>query len=294
MSNWFRFYDDAVNDPKIIRLPDDLYRAWVNILCIAAKNDGVLPDLGDVALILRVKDVRAAELITKLVRAKLLDDDGGVYSPHNWQGRQFKSDDSGPRVKKHREKKLRNARVTAECNVTPSPERNAPEEKRSDVEENKADAARDDLKKRTGDFQQAIVKAFAAGNSPNLPETSRAGLWLSQGYQEDICLAVITDIVKRKPSITTLSYFDKPIADAHASKAPPRQAVPMIAQEIDWDAVLKTYKRLGVWSKYAGPDLDSPECRAPREMLAKYGLLRTDLGHSAPAIPRLQPMQGNA
>jgi hypothetical protein len=154
--------------------------------------------------------------------------------------------------------------------------------------------ARDDLKKRTGDFMQAIVQAFAAGNSPNLPETSRAGLWLSQGYQEDICLAVITDIVKRKPSITTLSYFDKPIADAHASKAPPRVAVPMIAQEIDWDVVLTDFKRWGRWSRWAGPDLDSAECRAPKEMLVKYGLLAAETTHSAPIIPHPQSMQGAA
>lgn len=288
MSNWFRFYDDAVNDPKIIRLPDDLHRAWVNILCIAAKNDGVLPDLGDVALTLRVKDARAAELITKLVRAKLLDDHNGVYSPHNWQGRQFKSDDSGPRVKKHREKKLRNAHVTAECNVTEPPQRNAPEEKRRDTEENKADGARSELQKRVGNFRQAIVQAFEAANSPNLPETSRAELWLTQGYQEDICLAVITELVRRKPSVTTLNYFDRAIAEAHAIKAPARIAVAMKAEEVNWDEVLSRFKKMGHWSKWAGPDLSSPACRAPADMLAKHGLVRAE--SDPPPAPTLRAM----
>lgn len=289
MSNWFRFYDDAVNDPKIIRLPDDLYRAWVNILCIAAKNDGVLPELGDVALTLRVKEARAAELITKLVLAKLLDDHNGVYSPHNWQGRQFKSDDSGPRVRKHREKKLRNANVTTECNVTPAPDCNAPEEKRREAEENTTDGARDNLKKRVGNFRQAIVQAFESANSPNLPETSRAELWLTQGYQEDICLAVISELVRKKPSVTTLNYFDRAIAEAHASKAPPRQAVAMKPEEVNWDDVLTTYKKMGHWSKWAGPDLSSPACRAPPEMLAKYGLsVVPDMDAPAPPLRAMQ------
>jgi len=288
MSNWFRFYDDVVNDPKLIKLPDDLYRAWVNLLCIAAKNDGVLPDIEDVAVVLRVKTPRAAELITKLVKAKLLDDNGGVFSPHNWQGRQFKSDDAGARVKKHREK-LKAATDVTLRNVTQTTLRNATEEKRRETEQNTTEA-RDPLKVRTGDFQQAIVRAFAAANSPNLPETSRAGLWLSQGYQEDICLAVITDIVKRKPSITTLSYFDNPIADAHAKKAPPREAVVMTAEETDWEAVCKSYKAFGKWSKWAGPDPDSEACRCPRDVLAKHGLLPISDAPSLP-IPTMPSMQ---
>lgn len=41
-----------------------------------------------------------------------------------------------------------------------------------------------------------------------------------------------------------------------------------------WDDVLTTYKKFGRWSRWAGPDLDSPACKCPREMLEKYGLVR--------------------
>ncbi len=44
------------------------------------------------------------------------------------------------------------------------------------------------------------------------------------------------------------------------------------AQPLDWDAILTSYKKFNHWSRDAGPDLDSPACRAPPEMLAKYGL----------------------
>jgi hypothetical protein len=41
---------------------------------------------------------------------------------------------------------------------------------------------------------------------------------------------------------------------------------------LDWDAVLTSYKKFGHWSRDAGPDLNSPACRAPKELLEKYGL----------------------
>lgn len=105
MSRWFRFYDDAVNDPKLIKLPDDLFRFWVNLLCVAAKGDGRLPATDDMAIILRMKPTRAAALITELVAAGLLDKVEAGYSPHNWHGRQYKSDSSAERMKRHRDKK---------------------------------------------------------------------------------------------------------------------------------------------------------------------------------------------
>lgn len=42
--------------------------------------------------------------------------------------------------------------------------------------------------------------------------------------------------------------------------------------EVDWDAVLSAYKRTGHWSRFAGNDPTSPGCRAPPELLHKYGL----------------------
>ena len=102
MSRWFRFYDDAVNDPKIIKLSDDIFRAWVNLLCVASKNDGALPATDDIAIILRVKVARAAAIITELVSCGLLYTTETGYATHNWNGRQYKSDVSTERVKRFR------------------------------------------------------------------------------------------------------------------------------------------------------------------------------------------------
>lgn len=89
---WFRFYNDAVNDPKVQRLSGELFKAWVNVLCLASKNGGKLPTLTDLAFILRVPEDRALAHIEALSAEGLLDQVEGEYSPHNWNGRQYQSD----------------------------------------------------------------------------------------------------------------------------------------------------------------------------------------------------------
>lgn len=115
MSRWFRFYDGALDDPKVQRLPPNLFKVWVNLLCVASRNDGVLPTQTDLAFLLRLPDDAVAEAIRSLVDAGLLDE-GESLSPHNWSTRQHKSDDSKERVRRYRESK-RNADVTV--TVTP-------------------------------------------------------------------------------------------------------------------------------------------------------------------------------
>lgn len=134
MSRWFRFYDDAMNDPKLLRLSDAMFRAWMTLLCIASKHEGKLPPADDIALMLRLKTTTVATWITELSASGLLDNVDGVFAPHNWDGRQYKSDSSNERVKRHRQHK-RN--VT--CNVTDTVTVTAPE---TDTDtEQKKDAA---------------------------------------------------------------------------------------------------------------------------------------------------------
>lgn len=92
MNRWFRFYNDAVNDPKVQRLSGELFKAWVNVLCLASKNEGKLPSLTDLAFILRVPEDRALAHIEALSAEGLLDQVEGEYAPHNWKGRQYQSD----------------------------------------------------------------------------------------------------------------------------------------------------------------------------------------------------------
>lgn len=112
MSRWFRFYDDALDDPKVQSLPGELFKAWVNLLCVASKNDGKLP-LDDVAFMLRTDERKAQAAVTELTKRGLIDVTEDGPEPHNWTGRQHKSDVSNERVKRYRERNRNGA-----CNVT--------------------------------------------------------------------------------------------------------------------------------------------------------------------------------
>src|SRR5262249_17344001 len=104
MLPWFRLYHETLDDPKVQGLPDNLFKAWVNLLCLASRNGGKIPET-DLAFSLRIDERKIPGVIEKLAARSLLDrDENGVLEPHNWRGRQFKSDDSGPRVKRHRQR----------------------------------------------------------------------------------------------------------------------------------------------------------------------------------------------
>ncbi len=99
---WFRFYNEVVDDPKVQRLSPNLFKAWINFMCIASKYGGALPSIKDVAYRLRITPIRAEVLLDELVKAALFEWVEGVAIPHNWHGRQFKSDGSTERVKRFR------------------------------------------------------------------------------------------------------------------------------------------------------------------------------------------------
>ncbi len=104
MSRWFRVYDDVVDDPKLQRLSDGLFRATINLWCITSQNGGLLPSVEDIAFKLRTTPAKARKLLGELRLAGLIVDDETGTHPHNWNGRQYKSDVSSERVKRFRER----------------------------------------------------------------------------------------------------------------------------------------------------------------------------------------------
>jgi hypothetical protein len=99
---WFRFYHDAVNNPKVQRLPAQIFRFWVNALCLSAANDGWLPSIKDLQFSLRLSEAHLADFIGRLIDCELFDKEDQGIRPHNWDKRQFKSDCSTDRVKRFR------------------------------------------------------------------------------------------------------------------------------------------------------------------------------------------------
>ena len=100
---WFRFYAEVLNDPKIIRLTDKEFRAWVLMLCIAAENDGNI-DCDDLPIRLRQPAAKVGPVLESLVATGLFAQDATAVRPHNWNARQYKSDVSTARVKRFRER----------------------------------------------------------------------------------------------------------------------------------------------------------------------------------------------
>lgn len=116
-------------------------------------------------------------------------------------------------------------------------------------------------------LRQAIVKAFEDANSPNIPDTSRAELWLSQGYEPPIIVATIRVGITKKPSISSLNYFDNAIREAHENRRP----APIAPIEIDWPTHAARYGKDQHWPPHLGPEPGMGGCRCPAELLEQHG-----------------------
>lgn len=119
---WFRLYVDVIHDPKVQKLQPQLFKDWINVLCLAAEHDGKIPaSMPDIAFTLHVTEARVRKIIDDLTRAGLLDVSETAISPHNWNSRQYKSDVSTERVRRYRNGKGNASRnVTGNVSETPS------------------------------------------------------------------------------------------------------------------------------------------------------------------------------
>jgi len=109
VAGWFRLYDELLDDPKVQKLSPDDFRSYVNLLCLANRNDGRLPEMEEVSFALRVTLDGALTVVERLVIATLIDKrSGGAnglhYAPHGWQKRQYKSDTSAERTRRYRKR----------------------------------------------------------------------------------------------------------------------------------------------------------------------------------------------
>jgi hypothetical protein len=106
MKPWFRLYNRVADDPKVQLLTDGLFRIWINVLCIACRHEGILPAPAAMAYTLRCSEDDVIKYISELSAAKLIDfSKDGRVRPHNWDIRQYKSDNSTPRVRDFRQRK---------------------------------------------------------------------------------------------------------------------------------------------------------------------------------------------
>jgi len=102
---WFRMYDEVVDHPKVQRLSDGAFRAWVNLMCVAARDGGrITGNLDDLGFCLRKRRPRVEELLDTLIRAGLVDVRGDDFRPHDWDDHQYQSDSSTVRSQRSRQR----------------------------------------------------------------------------------------------------------------------------------------------------------------------------------------------
>lgn len=145
--------------------------------------------------------------------------------------------------------------------------------------DNPASVAPDPAREPAGWLAVEIVKAFEAANSPHPPNTARAQLWISQGYDPQICIATIRDVLARKPNVRGLNYFDQPIKDAHESRRSANGVAPAVPKltveqerEREWRWRIRqwldtpAYSRTWAW----GPEPGQPGCYVPEHILREF------------------------
>jgi hypothetical protein len=106
MGRWWRAYSASRNDPKIQTLSGDQFKAWYNLLCLAAESDGEIKSATEAAYALHMPESKARAMVAILAGKGLLDIvSDGYFKPHNWDCRQYKSNVSTERVQQFRKRK---------------------------------------------------------------------------------------------------------------------------------------------------------------------------------------------
>jgi hypothetical protein len=104
MSRWFRIYDNDWCDSRIQRLPLPLFKAWFGLMCLAAKHDGDLGSVEDIAAAMRWRLDHAFKHASSLLELGLLECVNGRFTPQGWGRRQWSSDVSKQRVAEFRKR----------------------------------------------------------------------------------------------------------------------------------------------------------------------------------------------
>lgn len=92
---WFRVSDEALDDPRLQRLPASLFKFWFNVHCVASRRGGALPDLRDLAFLIRSRPGVIARRLETLKAAGLLKDVDGKLHPTEWERQRGEAVTSG-------------------------------------------------------------------------------------------------------------------------------------------------------------------------------------------------------
>lgn len=186
-------------------------------MCIASANDGALPALKDLAFTLRLAPTKAAQILAQLHEAGLLDKTETGFTPHNWSGRQYKSDVSTDRVKRFR-KRERN--VSSDVTETPPDTELDTEDRIGDARE-RPSSFTEGSKALASTFWKALGFDGPLAIPPEFAGVDwRAIEWERAGWTPDLI-----DAEARKNAGKPLTYHEKCFATAFAKRQAPLPVV---------------------------------------------------------------------
>jgi hypothetical protein len=237
---WFRFYAEALNDPKVQSLSPQLFKAWVNLLCLAGveEKDGDIGSPEEVAFSLRVGAVKLQCWLNDLVERRLIDLKDDRYTIHNWAKRQPPSDNSTPRVKALRDRDSNGDEAATETlPKRPRTEQSREEQIRAEREEgNSAQApplaARFYQATKTNE-RVAVLVEIATANKRTL-DGGRAASMLSKEKPKDVLTALMTSLGANAAVLE--DYMEGVLRNGRTEKAgrrpPPGRGVATTAEDL--------------------------------------------------------------
>ena len=99
---WFRLYSEFAHDPKIQMMPEQMQRRYIMLLCMRCSETLETLHETEIAFQMRLSDDELAKTKELFLSKGFIDEQ---WNFTNWEKRQYASDSSTVRVRRHRDKK---------------------------------------------------------------------------------------------------------------------------------------------------------------------------------------------
>ena len=279
------YWADWMSDPGVRASSYAARGLWMDMLCIMAQAEPVgslvLNGRGlDPAALARLTGGDSEQVETLLVELEA----NGVFARDrngNIFNRRMKKDAKKAKTaaKNGRMGGNPNLRTTKEISSSDNPPDKPPDNGGDTTHGNKPDTRYQEANASGArEARKRVVDAFRELAPQRLvPDTNRVAVWIEQGYPADLIVAVVRDVLARKPSVGSLSYFDRPLADARAAggrgeaHSPPAEAAPSPEQIRTAQFAMALAHYRGEW-RQGWPDNrrpGHPSCTTPTEILSE-------------------------